>query len=82
MYEVHLSSSSILHTKISQHERFKQKAASGHYSIPLNMTNGGRLLLNPILYMPYYNALLFASVEELDHKKLVAWEINLHDDNQ
>lgn len=46
------------------------------------MTNGGLLLSNPILYMPYYNALLFASVEELDHKKPVAWKINLHCDNQ
>lgn len=82
MYGVHLSSSSILHTKISQLERFKHKAANGHYSIPLNMTNGGRLLLNPILYMPYYNALLFANVEELDHKKPVAWKINLHSDNR
>lgn len=46
------------------------------------MTNGGLLLLNPILYMPYYNVLLFAIVEELDHKKPVAWKINLHFDNQ
>lgn len=82
MYEVHLSSSSILHTKISQLERFKHEAANGHYSIPLNMTNGGLLLLNLILYMPYYNALLFASVEELDHKKPVAWKINIHFDNR
>lgn len=43
---------------------------------------GGLLLLNPILYMPYYNALLFASVEELDHKKPVAWKINLHFDSR
>ncbi len=82
MYEVHSSSSPILHTKISQIERFKHEAANGHYSIPLNMTNGGLLLLNPILYMPYYNALLFANVEELDHKKPVAWKINLHFDNR
>lgn len=82
MYEDHLSSSSSLHTKISQLERFKHEAANGHYSIPLNMTNGRLLLLNPILYMPYYNTLLFASVEELDHKKPVAWRINLHFDNQ
>lgn len=82
MYEVHLSSSSILHTKISQLEGFKHEAANGHYSIPLNMTNGGLLLLNLILYMPYYNALLFANVEELDHKKPVAWKINIHFDNR
>lgn len=81
MYEVHSSLSSILHTKISQLERFKHQTANGHYSIPLNMTNGWLLLLNPIFYMPYYNALLFASVEELDHKKPVAWKINLHFDN-
>lgn len=82
MYEVHSSSFSILHTKISQVERFKRKTANGHYSIPLNMTNGRLLLLNLILYMPYYKALLFASVEELDHKKPVAWKINLHFDNR
>lgn len=46
------------------------------------MTNVWLLLLNPILYMPYYNALLFASMEELDHKKPVAWKINLHFDKQ
>lgn len=62
-------------------DRFKHQGANGHYSIPLNMTNRGLLLLNLILYMPYYNALLFASVEELDHKKPVAWKINLHFDN-
>lgn len=72
----------LLHTKISQLKRFKHKAANGHYSTPLNMTNWGLLLLNPILYMPYYNALLFASVEELDHKKPVAQKINLHFDNR
>lgn len=81
MYEVNSSSSSVLHTKISQLERFKSKTANGHYSIPLNMTNGRLLLLNPILYMPYYKALLFANIEELDHKKPVAWKINLYFDN-
>ena len=81
-YEIHLSSSTILHTKISHFERLKHKAAYSHYSILLNMTNGGPLLLNPILYMPYYNALLFSSVEELDHKKPVSWKINLHFDNR
>lgn len=45
------------------------------------MTDGGPLLLNLILYLPYYNALLFASMEELDHKKPVASKINLHFDN-
>lgn len=77
MYEVHSSPSSILHTQKRQLELFKHMAANSHFSIPLNMTNGQLLLLNPILYMPYYNALLFASVEGFDHKKPVAWKINL-----
>lgn len=77
MYEVHSSSSSILHRKISQPEWFKRNEVNGHYSIYLNMKNGGLLQVNPILYMPYYNTLLFASMEGLDHKKAVALGINL-----